>query len=113
MGVAVGQYTITLVTAAAFLSLSALRVPTRWVVRRLAQTRQTVIVHLQPDADPSRVLALLSGLEGVEVRSLALDEGDDDRVLRCELRAAPGHTLEASVGHLEALDEVTGLDVIR
>jgi putative Mg2+ transporter-C (MgtC) family protein len=71
MGAAVGSYVITLVTAAAaFLSLTALRMPTRWVTRRLAQTRETVIIHLRAEADPSRVLATLSGLVGIEIRSL-------------------------------------------
>ena len=114
MGAAVGSYVITLVTAvAAFFSLTALRMPTRWVLRRLARTRETVIIHLQPEADPARVLVTLSGLEGVEIRSLALEEGDDGRVLRCELRAPPGQSLEVRVAHLESLEEVTGVDVIR
>jgi putative Mg2+ transporter-C (MgtC) family protein len=114
MGVAVGAYVVTLVTAAVTLaSLTLLRMPIRWLLRNLAHTRETVVIRLQPDADPSRVMGILSRLEGTQVRSLTLTEGDEGRILRCELQTARGEDLEERLAHLEDLQEVTGVDLIR
>ena len=114
MGVAAGLYVVTLVTAAVTLaSLTLLRVPIRWMLRHLAHTRETVVIHLRPDADPSRVMGILSQLEGTQLRSLTLSESDDGRLLRCELQTALGQDLEERVARLEELDEVAGVDLVR
>ena len=114
MGAAVGSYLITLVTAAVTLaSLTLLRGPIRWMLTHLAHTRETLVIHLRPDADPSRVLGLLSGLEGAQVRSLTITEGDDGRLLRCVLQTARGADLEERLADLEDLEEVTGVDLVR
>ena len=114
MGAAVGAYLVTTVTAAAALaSLTLLRRPVRALMGRIGRTRETLVIHLRPDADPSRVLGVLSGLEGTELRSLTVSEGEEARILRVELRAAPGEDLEERIGQLETLDEVSGVDLVR
>ena len=114
MGVAAGAYVVTLVTAAVTLaSLTLLRVPIRWLLHHMAHTRETVLIHLRPDADPSRVMCILSRLEGAQVRTLTISESEEGRLLRCELQTAAGQDLEEQVAHLEELDEVTGVDLVR
>jgi putative Mg2+ transporter-C (MgtC) family protein len=114
MGVAAGAYVVTLVTAAITLaSLTLLRVPIRWLLRHMAHTRETVLIHLRPDADPSRVMGILSRLEGAQVRTLTISESEEGRLLRCELQTAAGQDVEEQVAHLEELDEVTGVDLVR
>ena len=112
LGCALGAYTITLEAAGLLLlSLTVLRRPQRWVVRRLARVRETVVVRMTPDADPSAVIDALNRLDGVTVRSLVVRERGDQCVVQAELHTAHGEKLGDALAPLTARDDVLEVEI--
>jgi putative Mg2+ transporter-C (MgtC) family protein len=104
-----GGYFVASVTSAALLvSLVGLRRPRRWLRARRPQTRQTVILHLGPQADRSEVVAALQDLEEVEVTSVIVRALGDGATVQAELRGAD---VLARLAELSRVDGVTGFEV--
>ena len=113
LGCALGMYGPTLVTTAlVLLSLVGLRAPRRWLSRRLAVVRETVIVRLQPGADPTEVVTALNQLRSVRISSLTVRERGAGAVVRADLSGRGDENLEELLAPLEDREEVRGVDVV-
>ena len=113
LGCALGMYVPTLVTTALVLvSLVGLRAPRRWLSRRLALVRETLIVRVEPGADPSEVVTALNQLPGVRISSLTVRERADGSVVRVDLSGRGDENLEDLLALLEERSDVTGLEVV-
>src|SRR3954464_12688566 len=72
---ALGSYTVAFATAGALLgSFVILRYPRRWIRGKVAQRRDTVVVRLQRGAEAGPVIAALSSVDRVQVRSISVRE---------------------------------------
>lgn len=112
LGAALGSYFATLVTTAALLlALWGLRVPERWVQRRLRSVSETVVITMAAGADPSPVVAALSAIEDVRISSLFVREGPDATVVQAAVKGRSRTDLEARLASLVERPDVSGLDV--
>jgi putative Mg2+ transporter-C (MgtC) family protein len=96
---------------ALLLSLIFLRAPRGWVRRKLARSRQTVIIHIKHGANPSEVVSALHEIDGCDVRSLSIRREDEGITLEADLKADPKCDLESSLGEIAGRKDVTGLDM--
>lgn len=112
MGVALGSYFATVVTAAALLlALVGLRAPRRWIAERWVRSRETVVIRLAPGAGSSGVVAALNDIDGVTIRSLRVHDHDGQTVLTVDVSGSAGIELEETVGPLIHRDDVESVDV--
>lgn len=112
LGVGLGSYLLCVVATVVVLgSLVGLRWPRRWVARRLARSRDTVTVRLSQGADPSSVIAAVSALRGVVVRSIIVRSSEGECLIEADLVGEAGSELESLVAPLAARDDVAGLDI--
>lgn len=103
--VAVAATVITLV------SLAALRFPERFIQRKLSVDRETVIIRLRQDADPSAVIGAVADLPGVTLRSLTVRKEDDALMIECAIRGARGEEVRGAVAPIAQRDDVVSLDI--
>ena len=116
VGLAAGLGSYVLVVAATvvtLLSLVALRWPEQWVQRKLSLDRETIVIHLTPQAEPSPVIAALAAVEGIRIRQLTVRRDDDEHVLEVAVVGGPGDASVArAVAPLAQRDDVASLDVV-
>src|SRR5262249_24268943 len=107
VGFGVGSYFISVVGAAAILiGLTVLRYPERIIRRRIGRLSEHIMVLMRPDADPAPVVSALSGLSGVELRTLTIEDRPDVKPLRADVRTARGLDLETALAELTDRDDV-------
>ena len=105
LGIGVGSYTVTLVaTAAVLLSLVGLRPVRQWVDRRFGRAGGTVTLRLPPGTDLVSAVAAVSGLEGLDVRSISVQDDDDAVVV--EVQTGSAAATEKAVRLLEEQGDV-------
>jgi len=111
LGVGVGSYVVTVVTTAALLlALVGLKAPRRWIAAR-AHGRETVVIRLTREAESSQVVAALTDLPGITIRSLSVRDEEDDRVVTADVAGPSGKELEELLAPLADREDVDGLDV--
>jgi putative Mg2+ transporter-C (MgtC) family protein len=112
LAVGLGSYTIAIAaTVATIVTLVALRAPERWIAKRLAQDRQTVVVRMKPDADPSGVIGAVAAVEDVKVRSLIVSQDADGTVLEFSLVGKRGDDLATAVAPLADRADVESVEL--
>ena len=112
LGCALGSYLVSVVTTAVLLlALFGLRAPRRWLTRRLAEVRETVIITMAPGADPSEVVTALSEVEGVRIATMSVQDEDDAAVIRAQLSGVRGERLDAVLTPLRQRPDVEELEV--
>lgn len=95
-------------TVALIVTLALLRAPRRWL-RRFAVGKETVVIHLSPEADPAAVIGALQHVDGVDLQSLTLRAGNgSDTVVLADVK---GTHLEARLAMLAERDDVTDVDI--
>ncbi len=108
LGVGLGSYFMAVAaTVALVMTLALLRAPRQWL-RRHAVGKETVILHLRPDADTPAVISALQGAEGLEVDSLTLRKDDGSGTVICA--DVKGLRLETRLADLAERDDVTDVD---
>jgi putative Mg2+ transporter-C (MgtC) family protein len=115
VGLASGLGSYVLVTAATMItlvSLVALRFPERWIRRKLAVDRETVVLRLAPGAEAAPVIAALAGVEGVRIQHLSVQREDDDVVVEAGVTGLPGLPLAQLLSPLAERDDVASLEVL-
>lgn len=112
LGVGLGSYVLCVVaTAVVVVSLVALRWPRRWIASRRMRSRDTVTLRLAQGADASGVIAAVSGLPGVTVRSIVVRSSEGQCLVEADLEGEAGTELEALVSPLGDRSDVEVLDV--
>jgi putative Mg2+ transporter-C (MgtC) family protein len=108
---ALGAYRPALTaTGLMLLTLVILRRPGRWLNRRV-RARETVIIHVKDEADPSAVVRALGEIEGITVRSLSVREVDNECFVHADVMGDRGADLETELAPIADLDEVESLEV--
>ena len=109
LGVGLGSFFMSVAaTVALIMTLALLRAPRRWL-RRFALRKQTVIVHLSPDADTAAVISALQATEGLEVNSLTLQNGNGSgTVIQADVKGAD---LEVRLAEMAERHDVTDVDM--
>ena len=111
LGCALGSYIPTLVAVGLILlTLVILRGPARALHSRV-RARETVIIRLNRDADPSAVVRALGDLDGVSVRSLSVREMDDDCFVQADIMGRAGEDLETKLAPVADLEQVESLEI--
>ncbi|HVM08715.1 MAG TPA: MgtC/SapB family protein [Acidimicrobiales bacterium] len=112
LAVAVGSYTVALVTTAAvILSLVLLRMPKRWIEARIAAKESDVVVIRVADGAPAApVIAAATSLEGIAVKSLNIERTETGVVVSLRAGAEKGR-LEDVVAPLADRQDVATLEV--
>lgn len=114
VGLAAGLGSYVLVTAATvitLLSLVALRFPERWIRRKLAVDRQTVVIHLASGAAAAPVIAALAGVGDVRIQHLSVQREDEDLVIEAGVIGSHGQPLAQQLSPLAERDDVASLEV--
>lgn len=112
LGCALGAYALTSVSTVLLLvSLTVLRGPQRWLVRRLARVHESVVIHLRAGADPSDVIGALNAIEDLTVRSLVVRERGDAAVVRAEMQAQSKEQLHRALRPLSDRFDVEQVEV--
>jgi putative Mg2+ transporter-C (MgtC) family protein len=113
LAVGLGSYVVAIAaTLATIITLVALRGPERWIGRRLAEDRETVIVRLKPDADPSGAIAAVAGLDDVKVHSLTVQQDADDAQIEFSLVGPRGSDMTKLLAPLSERDDVRSVEVV-
>jgi putative Mg2+ transporter-C (MgtC) family protein len=111
LGCALGAYKPTLVaTGLMLLTLVLLRRPGQWLNRRV-RARETVLVHVKRGANPSAIITALGELEGITVRSLSVQEVDDDCIVQADIMGEAGEDLETRLAPLSTHDDIDSFEV--
>lgn len=100
----------TITTAALLLSLEGLRVPRRWMRRRLGRTRSRMVIDVAPGADTGGVMRALLALP-VEVRTLTVRDAEDGAVIEADVTASPGADVSELVAAVATLPDVRSVDL--
>jgi putative Mg2+ transporter-C (MgtC) family protein len=109
MAVGAGYWSAALVgTGVVLVGLGPLRWAEGAVVRRRRKESGAIEIDLRPDQPLAPVLAILEGRRA-RVGRIQLEEEEDGRELRIEVRLAPGASPRDLVEELSRLDEVTGV----
>jgi putative Mg2+ transporter-C (MgtC) family protein len=109
MAVGAGYWAAALLaTAVVLVGLGPLRIAEGWVVRRRQQEGGTLEVDLRPDQPLAPVLAMLEERKA-RVSRIHLEEEEDGRELRLEVRMPTGVSGRDIVDDLTRLDEVTAV----
>jgi uncharacterized membrane protein YhiD involved in acid resistance len=112
LAVGLGSYTIAIAaTVATIVTLVALRAPERWIAKRLAQDRETVVVRMKPDADPSGVIGAVAAMEDVKMRSLIVSQDADGTALEFSLVGKRGDDLATAVAPLADRSDVESVEL--
>jgi uncharacterized membrane protein YhiD involved in acid resistance len=81
LGVGLGNYALVLAaTAVTLVSLVAMRVPEKWIQRKLALDRQTLTIHLASGAEASPLIVALAEIDGLRIRELRVQRDDEQAV---------------------------------
>jgi putative Mg2+ transporter-C (MgtC) family protein len=109
LGVGLGSYFIAVTaTVALVMTLALLRAPRQWL-RHHGVGKETVIIHLRPDADTAVVISALQHTEGLEVDSLTLRKGNGSgTVVSADVK---GTHLEMRLAELAEREDVTDVDI--
>src|SRR3954471_12974619 len=109
---ALGSFAPALVVTGPMLgSFVILRYPPRWIRSNLAARREQVIVRLRNNAESGQVIAILSRLNGVTLRSISVRDTDDGQEVRAELVANRGVDLEQALASVADRDDVIDVDI--
>jgi putative Mg2+ transporter-C (MgtC) family protein len=113
MAVGLGIYAVALAaTAVTIVTLVGLRWPERYIQRKLAVDRDTVVVHLRGGADPSPVISTIGGLEGVRVHSLMVRDDGEGITVESSLAGPRGEDMARTVAPLASLPGVESVEVV-
>ena len=111
LGCALGAYVLTVEAfVLLLLSLTVLRGPQRWLVRRFSRVEERVVIRLSPDAKTGEIVDALNSLEGLEVRSLQVRERGETKVVQAELRSVAGRNVEEALAPIAGRDDVTHVE---
>jgi putative Mg2+ transporter-C (MgtC) family protein len=109
MAVGAGYWSAALIgTGVVLVGLGPLRWAEGAVVRRRRKESGAIEIDLRPDQPLAPVLAVLEGRKA-RVGRIQLEEEEDGRELRIEVRLAPGASPRELVEELSRLEEVTGV----
>ena len=114
VGLAVGigsMMAAAITTGALLLSLVGLRAPRERVRRRLARGRASVAIQLRRETDPAGVIHALLVVPGLEVKNLALSEGDDGRVIEAEVYGPVGVQLSTVLVGISERADVADIEI--
>jgi putative Mg2+ transporter-C (MgtC) family protein len=113
LAAALGSYTIVLAaTAITLLSLVGLRIPERWIQRRLALDHEAVVIRLAAGGDASAVIGALAALDGLRIRELAVRRDDEGTLVEASLVSSRGASVAEVVAPLAQRDDVTAVEVV-
>lgn len=87
-------------------ALVALRGPRRWLRRRFAISKESVIIQLRRAEDAGTVVDALHGLEGVEVQSLSVRRQDGEVTIEADLKGTGLRSRLADLATCEGLGEI-------
>jgi putative Mg2+ transporter-C (MgtC) family protein len=109
MAVGAGYWSAALIgTGVVLVGLGPLRMAEGWVMARRRREAGTLDVDLRPDQPLAPVLSLLEERRA-RVRRIHLEEEEEARELRLEVRLPPGVSGRDLVEELTQLDEVTAV----
>jgi putative Mg2+ transporter-C (MgtC) family protein len=109
MAVGAGYWAAALLgTGVVLVGLGPLRMAEGWVVRRRQRESGMLEIDLRPDQPLAPVLAILEE-RNARVSRIQLEEEEDGRELRIEVRLPPEVRGRDLVDHLTGLDEVTAV----
>ena len=109
---ALGSYVVAVATTAILLlSLVGLRGPRRWIRTHLGADKQQLRVHLRGRRDVADVMSAIQSMEGVEVHTFSMHDGEEGAFVRADLRWEPGADSERQLARLAEHEGVTDVDV--
>ena len=109
MAVGAGYYSAALIaTGVVLVGLGPLRLAEGWVMARRRREAGSLEVDLRPEQPLAPVLSLLEGRRA-RVRRIGLEEQEEGRELRLEVRLPAGMSGRDLVEELTRLDEVTAV----
>jgi putative Mg2+ transporter-C (MgtC) family protein len=109
MAVGAGYWPAALIgTGVVLVGLGPLRLAEGWVVARRRQEAGSLEIDLRPDQPLAPVLSVLEG-KRAKVSRIQLEEEEEGRELRIEVRLPPGVSGRELVEELTQLDEVTAV----
>lgn len=115
VGLAVGLGNYVLVVAATvvtLVSLVALRLPERWIQRRLSIDRESVTIHVAAGAAASPVIAALADLPEVRISQITVQRDEGEAVvIQALLLAGHGISVAERTATLAERDDVAAIDV--
>ncbi len=112
LAVGIGSFLLASVTTLALLlSLQGLRAPRRWVRRRLARARATVVIELEAGSDPMETVRALLHLPAVSMRGLSLRNTEEGTVIEAEVRGPVGGQVSELLAAVVDRPEVRSLDI--
>jgi putative Mg2+ transporter-C (MgtC) family protein len=109
LAVSIGSWAAGVAASAILLvALVGLRIPRRWI-RRLATTKQTVVIRLGEADDPAAVIGALQAMPGVQIRSLTMRRHNGDgTVIEADLH---GNDLERRLAELCRRNDIADVDI--
>jgi putative Mg2+ transporter-C (MgtC) family protein len=109
MAVGAGYYSAALIaTGVVLVGLGPLRLAEGWVMARRRREAGSLEIDLRPEQPLAPVLSLLEGRRA-RVRRIGLEEQEEGRELRLEVRLPAGMSGRDLVEELTRLDEVTAV----
>ncbi len=115
LAVGLGMYTESIVaTVTLVLALALLKKPSRWLRHRVARLKETIVISIPLDSDPSRVIAAVSELEETIIKAIVVNrrEADDVLEIEIEIQVRGGERLmQSSMAAIERLPEVLSVEL--
>jgi putative Mg2+ transporter-C (MgtC) family protein len=112
LAVGIGGYVMaSLTTLALLVALVGLRGPRRLIRQRIGRVSATIAIRLRPGADPGPVMAAVSDIEGLDVRSVTVNSRDDGDLIFAQVKTLGHSEVTALVAPLADRPEVASVDV--
>jgi putative Mg2+ transporter-C (MgtC) family protein len=112
LAVGIGGYVMaSLTTLALLVSLVGLRGPRRFIRSRIGRVSATIAIKLTVGADPSPVIAAVSSIEGLEVRSVTVNRRDDGEFILVQVKTTEHKHVNSLVAPIANRPEVVSVDV--
>ena len=113
LAVAFGLYIeATVTTVVLTVALVMLKRPRSWIRGRMNNVRETVVISLSLNKDPSGIISTLGGLDDTVIRSLHVkqDEGENVTLITAELEVKGG-MLDAKLATIEERPDVLSVEI--
>ena len=113
LAVALGSYTLALVTTVLVLaSLALLTLPKRWIGERLARHRaDVVIVKVADDGDAGSVVAALAAIDGIGIEALEIERTEIGVSISLRAKRRAKGQLATMVAPIADRPDVTSVEV--
>jgi putative Mg2+ transporter-C (MgtC) family protein len=113
LAVAVGSYTLALVTTGlVIMSLALLAFPKRWIERRLATSRaDVVVVKVGEDGDAGSVVAALAAIDDIGIEALEIERTEIGVSISLRAKKRPKGDLATMVAPIADRPDVTSIEV--